>query len=212
MSTHVRAFFERFGDADRAAPLVRPRKRARPGMFDSDRLRALENYVLEVGASQEHQTKLYNLLHLWERTAPGAVDDDGSSVPLKKTFKSAHAFRRALADDIDRAVADDGWLSCCVEESGVKFEAFFRSSLREALSRLRSGKNVRFWSGDDKPAMPTDVREGPLDGDAFRECELEVVSSYGTDAFVLAIHLYSDSSVISWSGGKCCVLCSWEAE
>lgn len=209
MTTQVRAFFEGFNDAQRAVPLVRPRKRARPGQFDTPRLRALQDYVLEVGASLEHQNKIYQLVHFWEETAPGAPKDDGRSVPLKKTFKTPHAFRQALSDDIDQAVADDGWLSCVLEEGGAEFEALFRSGLHQALARLRDGRNVCFWSGGDKPADPTDAREGPLDGDAFRDCETEVVSAHGSVAFVLGIHLYSDSSVISWSGGTLDTFYAW---
>lgn len=39
--TRARAFFERFRDAERAAPMVWPRKRARPWQFNSPRLRML---------------------------------------------------------------------------------------------------------------------------------------------------------------------------
>lgn len=97
-------------------------------------------------------------------------------------------------------------MACAIEESGVTFEAFFRSSLREALKRLRSGKKLRLWSGDGMPAQHTDLREDTLDGDAFRACEAEVVASYGSEAFIIAIYVYSDSVVLSWSGGTllCC--------
>ncbi|KAK1865695.1 hypothetical protein I4F81_008221 [Pyropia yezoensis] len=91
-------------------------------------------------------------------------------------------------------------MACAIEESGVTFEAFFRSSLREALKRLRSGKKLRLWSGDGMPAQHTDLREDTLDGDAFRACEAEVVASYGSEAFIIAIYVYSDSVVLSWSG------------
>lgn len=49
-------------------------------------------------------------------------------------------------------------------------------------------------------AEATDHRKGPLNGDAFRLCEAEVVVAHGPQAFVLALHVYSDSSVVSWSG------------
>lgn len=40
-----------------------------------------------------------------------------------------------------------------------------------------------------------------MDGDAFRLCEKEVVGTHGGSSFVLGLHLYSDSSQLSWSGG-----------
>lgn len=198
--SRVRLFFEKFMDTERAVPLVRARKRARPGQFNSERLRALQEFVCDANLSNELRTKLYVFLRLWERTAPEAADDDDTSVPLRQSFKSAHAFRQAIANDIDKAVIDEGWMACAIEESGVTFEAFFRSSLREALKRLRSGKKLRLRSGDGMPAQHTDLREDTLDGDAFRACEAEVVASYGSEAFVIAIYVYSDSGVLSWSG------------
>lgn len=201
MNTRVRAFFERFRDHERLKPLVRQRHRARPGQFDSERLRLLEDFVLSLNLSQAHQTKLYNLLVFWELTMPGAPGDDGTSVPLRQSFKSPHAFRQAIADCIDRAVIDDGWMSSIITEGGVEVEAFIRNALHQGTRYLRAAKKVRFWIGGDGVAEPTDRREGPLDGDAFRMCEAEVVAGHGRSAFVLAVYIYSDSSVVSWSGG-----------
>lgn len=112
LNTTARAFYERFKDADRAQPLVRQRKRARPGRFDSDRLRALEDSVLSLNMGYDGQNKVYKLVCLWDRTFPGTSGDDGRSLLLAESFKSAHAFRQAISDDIDEAEIDDGWLSC----------------------------------------------------------------------------------------------------
>lgn len=142
MATRVRAISERFKDAERAKPVVRARKRARPGQFDTPCLRALQDLVYSMGLGQTDQTKVHKFLHLWEQTLPGAAGDDGTSVPLANSFKSPHLFRQALADDIDKAVMDNGWLSCDIEESGITFKACFRDGLRMALSELQAGKNV----------------------------------------------------------------------
>lgn len=40
-----------------------------------------------------------------------------------------------------------------------------------------------------------------MDGDAFRLCEQEVIEANGLHAFVIGLHLYSDGSRLSWSGG-----------
>lgn len=58
-------------------------------------------------------------------------------------------------------------------------------------------------------AEATDHRKGPLNGDAFRLCEAEVLVAHGPQAFVLAQHVYSDSSVVSWSGGELSSLFYW---
>lgn len=158
--------------------------------------------MLSPNLVQEDQTNLFHLLHFWELTMPGAPGDDGSTVTLHESFKYLYAFRQAIADDIDRAVIVDGWMSCTVNEGSGELEAFIRSALRESISFLRRSKKVRLWSGGDGVAEATDKREGPPGGDAFRLCEAEVVASLGRFAFVFAIYVYSDSSVLSWSGNK----------
>lgn len=86
-------------------------------------------------------------------------------------------------------------------ENGVEVEAFVRDALFECLKFLKAGTKVRFWSGGDAVAPQTGLREGPLDGDAFHKCEAEVLSRHGPTAFVLAVYISSDSSVVSRSGG-----------
>lgn len=143
MVTKIRTFYERFSDHERLQPLIRQRKRARAGQFDTERLRLLVNFVLTLNLSQQDQTKLYHLLLFWELTMPGAPGDDGTSVPLRESFKSPHAFRQAIADDIDRAVIEDGSMSCSITEGGVEVEAFIRSALRQGLRFLQGARKVR---------------------------------------------------------------------
>lgn len=40
-----------------------------------------------------------------------------------------------------------------------------------------------------------------MDGDAFRMAEADVVGYNGPRSCVLGIHVYSDGSLLSWSGG-----------
>lgn len=73
------------------------------------------------------------------------------------------------------------------------------------MARLRSGgAGIRLWSGVGGPAPPTNMRQTPMDGDAFRLCERNVVDAHGNTSFVLGLHMYSDSCRVSWSGGKFC--------
>lgn len=80
-------------------------------------------------------------------------------------------------------------MSCSITEGGMEVEAFIRSALRQGSRFLQGARKVRLWSGGDSVAEPTDKREGPLDGDAFRLCEAEVVAGHGRSAFVLAIYI-----------------------
>jgi len=129
--------------------------------------------------------------------------DLGHKRKIRDSFRSAYAFQCAMRDDLDAAVLGAGWKTCVLEEGGEKYVAIFRSAMDALLEDLRSGKKVRFWSGGDKPAPPTHMRETPMDGDAFRLAEEEVVKEHSTKpgAFMMGIHVYSDSSLLSWSGG-----------
>ena len=203
ISTRVRAFFEKFGDAQRTLSLVKLRKRRRPGRFDTHRLRVLEDFALSVGGgglSVSELDKLFHVLDTWDRTAPG-LPDDGDHRTIRDVFKSPNDFRQALNDDIDEGVSQNGWKQCTLEESGQAYEVYFRPALGVLMEALQSATRMRFWSGGDRVAESTDMRESPFDGDAFRECEADVVRMHGDKAFVLAFYAYSDSSVLSWSGG-----------
>lgn len=204
LSTEVRAHYEQYKDAERAKPLVTARKRARPGQFDSFRLRTLQDFVNNVdgsGLSASGKDQLFNLLDVWSRTKPGMPIDAGHNEELRDRFKTPHAFRKALADDLDEAVSSEGWMSCSLREFDVDHEGYFRPCLPVIMSAARNGTGVRLWSGGDSVAPPTNMRETALDGDAFRECEADVVATHGSRAFVAGIHVSSDCMVLSSSSG-----------
>jgi len=96
-------------------------------------------------------------------------------------------------------VVQAGWRSCATEEGGVKFKAFFRPALDLILDLLLT-RTVRLWSGDDKHAPPSDERETPVQGYAFRLCEAEVDKLPGRTC-VLGSHIFWDSCQLSSSGG-----------
>lgn len=148
------------------------------------------------------QEELYNLLDVWEGKKPGMPVDAGHSTKLRNTFNSANAFKNALRDDVDAALLNAGWRKRTMHQSGDTLTGFFQSVLDVIMKMVSKGKCVRLWSGDDGPAPPTGMRESPMDGDAFRLNEAEVVREHGPSAFVLGIHTYCDATHISKSGGK----------
>jgi len=201
-SAHIRGFFEDKEDWQRSEAMVEKRKRAAPGRFDSYKLQEIERFALQTsrgGLSQRELDALYDLISVIEGTKEGMPHDEGQDVPVTHTFQSAEAFKKAVSDDLDDAVLQAGWRSCAMEEGGVKFKAFFRPALDLILALLRT-RTVRLWSGDDKPAPPSDQRETPMQGDAFRLCEAEVDKLPGRNC-VLGLHIFSDSCQLSWSGG-----------
>lgn len=128
--------------------------------------------------------------------------DGGHDQGLRDVFKSANSFKDALRDDVDDAVLEAGWQKVALEQNGDTLHAYFLPVLDVVLALLRESENVQLWSGGDRPASPTSVREAPMDGDAFHLNEEEVVREHGPSSFVLGLHVYSDATQISKSGAN----------
>ena len=199
VSAHARAIYEDNTDTEHAEPLVRERKATRAGLFDTPRLRRLERFVLQAGhggLSMAEQDELYKVILDLDAPLP-----DGSAPPrLCDQFKDSSAFKRAVADDLDAAALASGWQKATLVEDGERNYAYFRPVRDVVLSLLDGQRVVQLWSGDGGPAPATDRRESPFDGDAFRACEADVCRRAGKNC-VLGLHVFSDSSRLSWSGG-----------
>lgn len=210
LATRVFRLYEVLDDAARAVPITERRKNSRSGRFNTARLRALQQFVLGVGGaglSVREQRLLYDFLEVWDSrdsADPLATNDRYS---LQAVFPTISSFTSALRDDLVDAVLDAGWKKLSIREGGTVYEVYYRSVLEVVMATLRKGGAcLRLWSGEGGPAPPTNRRETPMDGDAFRLCERDVVDKHGASSFVLGLHLYSDSCRLSWSGGKFCVM------
>lgn len=208
LATRIFRLYEALDDAARAVPILERRRNSRTGRFNTARLRALQKFVLGVGGaglSVREQRLLYNFLEVWDRrddVDPMAASDNFS---LQAVFPTFSSFKNALRDDLVDAVLVAGWRKLRIREGGTVYEVYFRSVLEVVMARLRSGgAGIRLWSGVGGPAPPTNMRQTPMDGDAFRLCERNVVDAHGNTSFVLGLHMYSDSCRVSWSGGKFC--------
>lgn len=209
---HVRALYEALGDARRAEPLVQLRKRAKTGRFDTVRLRALQRFVLQVcgaGLSETDQEFMFEFLDLWDGTKAGMAEDAGHHRTLRYTFPSLKAFKNALRYDLDATALDAGWKKVRLVECGVVYEAYFMDVLQVIRALIKKkGASIHLWSGVAGPAPPGDKRETPMDGDAFELCEELFMNNREEVACVLGLHVFSDSSQLSWSGGTFLFFCS----
>ena len=207
LNTTILAHYEELQDYQRAAKMSRPsnnkrRKHKKSGEFNTSRLRALEKYLLSAngpGMSSAGMDHFFNFMKKWEKPSRGK----GRKKRVDECFKSAHALKTAVNADLDAAMESAGWLQCEFMEGGVWYEAYFLPVLDVMMQMVREAKNVKFWSGSGGPAQPTTRRETPMDGDVFRLFEKDVCDQ-GADNFVLGFHVYSDSHVLSGSGGTCC--------
>lgn len=138
----------------------------------------------------------------WDGTKPGMPHDHGHQQALRDAFPSANAFKDAIRDDLDDAVLEEGWRKCVMDPDGLSVTTFLCPALDVLLAALQDAKEVQYWSGQNGPAPPTAMSDTPFDWDAFRENEEAVMKQHGPDSFVLGLHLLSDASHISESGGK----------
>lgn len=204
LSTKVCAVYESLDDIARSQPLVQRRRGAQPGRFKTPRLRALLHFALQIGGdgmSYRELRLLYDFLDVWCGTKPDTPTCDAEPESLREAFPSVSAFVDGVKDELDDAVIDAGWKKVLLTEGGVTFEAYFRPVL-DLIMKLAKRPGVRLWSGKSGPAPPTDRRQSPMDGDAFRECENDVILNNGAESCVLGVHAYSDGSRLSWSGGS----------
>ena len=206
-STHIRALYEHMQDVQRATPLAElRRKKPHTGKFNSYRLRALQNFVLNVGGaglSLSEQERLFDFLDVWDRTRADMPEDDGHNRTLRDSFNNANEFRNALADDLDMAVNQAGWKKVELAEDGEKYEAYFRSVMGVVRSVVANtnATGMNWWSGGSAPAALNNRRETPMDGEVYKVMEQAVMDEHGPNSAILGIHVYSDSSQLSWSGG-----------
>lgn len=203
LATKLRAVFESLRDYERATCTVEERKGARPGLFSTTRPRAVLRFVMRVGGSGLSERELmflYELLDTWDGTRPGMVVDDGHEQKLRDVFPTPQSIVNAVKDDIAVAVLHLGWKRIRLTEGGVTYEGYFRPVL-DVIMCMAHAFGVQLWSGLTGPAPPTDRRQSAMDGDAFRLSEAEVVTDNGPSSCILGIHVYSDASLLSWSGG-----------
>jgi len=206
VSTEARAEYERIGDIKRCSPAVEARPHCKPGKFNTPALRLVQEFVHDAngsGLSTAFQTKLYNLIAAWDGSAADGMQPPAVPNKIKNHFSSANAFRNAVRDDLDDAVLSAGWRKCTMLQGGVRYVSFFRSGLQVALDALRCANKVQLRRDD---VAVGDRRESPIDGEAFKAHQDAVDSVTAERAFVLGAYVYSDASLLSWSGGK--LVCS----
>jgi len=137
------------------------------------------------------------------------AEDAGHHKTLRYQFPSVTAFKKTLRDALDDTALDSGWKKVRLVEGGVGYEAYFREVLGVIRALIKkNGDQIQLWSGVTGPAPPSDQRESPMDGVAFKLCEELFMNSQEVLFCVLGLHAFSDSSQMSWSGGACSSL-SW---
>jgi len=133
-------------------------------------------------------------------------DEDGESDAevegeIARTFGSKDAFVSAVRGEQRRVLSKLGWEVTPLEVEGVTHHFYSRDLLHVCLDLLRDAAHLQL-SGERLGLAPdgTRFRSDMLDSDLFLAEEVQVRGRHGALAFVLAVQLFIDEAVVSWSG------------
>jgi len=120
---------------------------------------------------------------------------------LGRAFPSKSAFAAAVREEQRRVLSKLRWDETPIEVEGVMYLVYSRDLLLVALDLLQNAGHVQLWGeelglGSDGSRLRSDM----LDSDLFLTEELHVRRVHGSLSFVLAVQLFIDEAVVSWSG------------
>lgn len=125
--------------------------------------------------------------------------------PMESAFPTAGRFVRSLEEDNERCLSELGWRKKLMGIRGTQYTFFSRDALAVAVDALETATDVRI-AGDrsrrtaDAPVM----RSETMNSDVFLDAEEDVLRDHHHlgNSFTLAMQLYSDNALLSWSGGS----------
>jgi len=136
----------------------------------------------------------------------GATGDDGEgtwpgSGELARAFPAKSSFVAAVRDEQRRVLSKLFWDETPLEVEGVSYLFYSRDLLLAVLDLLQHAGHVQLW-GEKLGVGPdgTRLRSEILDSDLFLTEEVVVRRRHGSLSFVLAVQLFLDEAVVSWSG------------
>ena len=120
---------------------------------------------------------------------------------LGRAFPSKSAFAAAVREEQRRVLSKLRWDETPIEVEGVMYLFYSRDLLLVALDLLQNAGHVQLWGeelglGSDGSRLRSDM----LDSELFLTEELHVRRVHGSLSFVLAVQLFIDEAVVSWSG------------
>jgi len=120
---------------------------------------------------------------------------------LAIAFPTKSSFVAAVREEQRRVLSKLFWDETPLEVEGVKYLFYSRDLLLAALDLLQNAGRVQLW-GEELGVGPdgTRLRLEIMDSDLFLSEEAIVRRRHGSHAFVLAVQLFIDEAVVSWSG------------
>eukprot|EP00168_Porphyra_purpurea_P010400 TRINITY_DN2569_c0_g1_i13.p1 TRINITY_DN2569_c0_g1~~TRINITY_DN2569_c0_g1_i13.p1 ORF type:complete len:419 (+),score=35.52 TRINITY_DN2569_c0_g1_i13:888-2144(+) len=139
------------------------------------------------------------------RLAAGDFSGDESSEELVgeilRAFQTKSGFVAAVRGKQRRVLSKLLWDETPLEVEGARYLLYSRDLLLVAFGLLQNAAHVELW-GEQLGVGPdsTRMRSCMLSSDVFLTEQAHARARYGSRAFVLALQLFVDEAVVSWSG------------
>jgi len=213
ISGRVLRWFHEMRDADRSAPVFSgDGDIADTARFDTPALKRVFSEVCTAngaGMSRNEASNLYVILRAVE-TAAGPDGEVGGRFPSKT------AFWKAIRNEKRRTLEALGWRTVPLVIAGKTYHLLYRDALDVAQELVRQVRVDHLqWDAtvpDDADSNEDHVWTGPFDSAAFFENDKDVREKMAAGTKVLGLYAYSDSTILTSSGGMFIALESHEGE
>jgi len=126
---------------------------------------------------------------------------EGERGELARAFHTKSAFVTAVRGEQRRVLSKLCWDETPLEMGGTTYLFYSRDLLLVVLDLLHNARHVQLW-GEELGMAPdgTRLRSDIMDSDLFLSEEVNVRRRHGSLSFLLAVQLFLDEAVVSWSG------------
>lgn len=205
ISKRIIEYYRAIGDLGRTTPLVPPVSGLRPTEFVTHGLRKMRRIALGMGGSGLSQSARREL---WDATVSlerEGLRDTGKVGPMESAFPTPDAFVKSLQDESQRVLSVLGWRITTMMIRGKTRYFYSRNLLSVMQAALEGASEVQLCSTRRRRSNGTRVRTGSLDSDLYMNAESEVLRIHGHRGRVMtvAVQLFSDVALVSWSKCKC---------
>lgn len=205
-ATQIHDFYRQWDDTSRTHPVVEHVAGGRVSTFTTQKLEKFRSFVLSVGGcglSGPDKEKFWDTVVTGEREALHGTSRQG---PMETAFPTAASFTASLRDDADRCMQELDWRGTPFDVAG-KTVHFYSRDLMKVLVETAESATKLVIKGERRKNVDGDVvRTGTLDSDLYLNEQESVMNIHGKNGagkcFVMAVQLFSDAALVSWSGGK----------
>lgn len=204
----IQQYYRDFGDMSTVRPIVEHVEGGRPQRFNTPTLRMFRSFALSSGGSglsgPDRELFWTNIVTA-EREALKGTSAADSQGPMEAAFSSGYKFKASLRADADQCMQDLKWMVADIKAEGQSATFYFRDLMTVLVDAVQQATAVRMYGERRRDADGNVLRSGTLDSDVYLAEQDDVMSDArhsGIDKkFVMAVQVFSDSALVSWSGG-----------